>query len=156
MTQATMPDLKFVKLKVPSLIPKNLIEAVKGGFFTPETFYAHQESQINNPNNLLYALVSKDHKIQGFLWAEINMIDSALFINTYSVNKEYWNKGKAIPLAIQHLKTVKDKYKCPRVYWITTNEKFFSKHSFKRSKNVLMEYQESDNSKINEVENGTA
>ena len=132
--------LSFVKLKIPKLIPIELIESVKGRTFTPEQFYKYQESQINNPYNHLYVLVDDDKKIHGYLWAEVNILDGALFINTFSISKEYWGKGKAIPKAIEFLRKLKEQTKAPRVFWITTNEKFFQKHGFKRSKNVLLEY----------------
>lgn len=133
-------DLIFVRLKWPRLIPFNLIDSVKGRTFTPEQFYDYQESQIDNPFNYLYALVDEHKKIRGYFWAEVNVLDSSLFVNTFSISKEYWGKGNAIPKVIEFLATLKEKTKSPRVFWITTNEKFFLKHGFKRSKNVLMEY----------------
>ena len=134
------PNLSFVRLKLPRLIPMELIDAVKGRTFTPEQFYSYQESQIDNPFNYLYALIDKSNKIHGYFWAEVNVLDSSLFVNTFSISKEYWCKGEAIPMVIDFLATLKEKTKSPRVFWITTNEKFFLKHGFKRSKNVLMEY----------------
>lgn len=135
-----LQNLAFVRLKLPRLIPLELIESVKGRTFTAEQFYAYQESQVNNPYNFLFALVNDQKKIQGYLWAESNLLDGSLFVNTFSINKEYWGKGEAIPKVIDYLRILKEKTKAPRVYWITTNEKFFVKHGFKRSKNVLMEY----------------
>lgn len=132
--------LEFVRLKIPRIIPKELIENVKGRTFTIEQFYNYQEAQVDNPYNYLYALIDEDKKIQGYLWAEINMLDDSLFVNTFSINKDYWGKGEAIPMVIDFLRDLRKKIKAPRCYWITTNEKFFSKHGFKRSKNVLMEY----------------
>lgn len=146
MTQATTEEpkkinaLSFVRLKIPRLIPFELIDSVKGRTFTPEQFYKYQESQMDNPFNHLFVLVDEEKKIHGYLWAEVNVLDSSLFVNTFSISKEYWGKGEAIAKAIEFLKTLKEKTKAPRVFWITTNEKFFSKHNFKRSKNVLMEY----------------
>lgn len=143
MTSATEDNefekLTFVRLKIPRLIPIELIEAVKGKTFTPEQFYVFHE-KYKHPNNLLYALIDENKKIQGFLWAEINCLDGTLFVNTFSITKKYWCKGKAIPKAIEFLAKVKAETKAPRVFWITTNEKFFIKHGFKKSKNVLMEY----------------
>jgi hypothetical protein len=133
-------SLKFVKLQIPELIPRALIEAVKGKTFTPEQFYAYQKKCLNNPYNYLFALIDENKVIQGFLWAEANLLDHSLFVNTFSISKEYWGKGKAIELAISFLRDLKAKLKSPRVFWITTNDKFFVKHNFKRSKNVLMEY----------------
>jgi hypothetical protein len=138
-------DLSFVKIRIPEnvrLIPKELIENVKGRTFSPEQFLKYQEEQIRyeNPGNLLYLLIAPSKKIEGYLWVEISQLDGTMFINTFSISKEYWFKGKAIPKVIEHLRPIQDKLKCTRVFWITTNDKFFIKQGFKRSKNVLMEF----------------
>lgn len=133
-------DLEFVKLKIPTLLPTSLIESVKGRNFTPEQFILYQEQQMDNPANLLYVLIDQDRKIHGYLWAEVNVLDGSLFVNTFSISKEYWGKGEGINKAIQFLDSLKSKAKIPRVFWVTTNEKFFAKHGFRRSKNCLMEY----------------
>ena len=122
-----MTELKFVKLKIPSLIPKELIDEVKGRTFTPEQFYLYQEKQKENPYNHLFVLINNDNKIQGYLWAETNVLDNTLFINTFSVNKKYWGKGEAIKLVIPFLMELKKKTNAPHVFWITTNIKFFEK-----------------------------
>jgi N-acetylglutamate synthase-like GNAT family acetyltransferase len=138
-------DLSFVKVRIPEnvrLIPKELIENVKGRTFSPEQFLKYQEEQIRyeNPGNLLFLLISPNKNIEGYLWAEISQLDGTMFINTFSISKDYWFKGKAIPKVIEHLRPIQNKLKCSRVFWITTNDKFFTKHGFKRSKNVLMEF----------------
>lgn len=132
--------LEFVRLKIPRLIPIELIEAVKGRTFTPQQFIEYQEEQVSNPGNFLYALIDNEKKIQGYLWAELNRLDGSLFVNTFSICKGYWGKGLGIRKAIDFLETLKKKTKAPRVFWITNNEKFFAKQGFKRSKNCLMEY----------------
>ncbi len=132
--------LTFVKLRIPHLIPIELIESVKGRTFTPQQFYKYQESQIDNPYNHLFVMVDDAKKIHGYLWAEVNILDGSLFINTFSIAKEFWGKGEAISKVIEFLKTLREKTQSSRVFWITTNEKFFLKHGFKRSKNILMEY----------------
>lgn len=143
--EADLEKLKFVKIKIKEnvrLIPESLIESVKGRIFSPEQFYKNQEEHIKheNPSNLLYVLTTPTNKIEGYLWVQMSQLDGTMFVNTFSVNKEYWFKGKAIPKVVEFLGTLKDKYKAPRIFWITTNDKFFTKHGFKRSKNVLMEY----------------
>lgn len=138
--------LFFTKLKIPRLIPEVLIESVKGKTFTAEMFYDYQESQVDNESNFLYVLIDENKKIHGYLWAEMNNLDNSLFVNTFSVSKDFWGKGKsaaqAINKAIYFLKTLKEKVEASRVFWITSNEKFFIKQGFKRSKNVLMEYED--------------
>ena len=87
-------SLNFVKLKIPRLIPPALIEAVKGRTFSTDQFYAYQEANIENPFNYLFALIDEHKKIHGFLWAEANLLDHSLFVNTFSISKEYWGKGR--------------------------------------------------------------
>ena len=132
--------LEFGRLRIPKLIPRELIESVKGRTFTPEQFYSYQEQQIDNPSNFLFALVDEQKKIHGYLWCELNMLDGSLFVSTFSISKEYWGKGHALPKVINFLRHLKKKINATRVFWITTNDKFFVKRGFKRSKNVLMEY----------------
>lgn len=136
-------SLKFVKLKLPRLIPKEFIEHVKGRTFTVDQFYEYQEQQVDNPFNILYALVDQSNVIIGYLWSEMNLLDNSLFVNTFSVSKEYWGNGKILEVATKFIKELKDKLKVPRVYWITTNSRYYEKKGFKRSKHTLMEYVES-------------
>lgn len=132
--------LQFVRLKIPKLIPRDLVENVKGRTFTVDQFYEYQTKQVGNPYNFLYAMVDENKKIHGYLWAETNLLDSSLFVNTFSINKEHWGKGEAIEKVCEFLKVLKKSSKASRVFWVTTNEKFFIKKGFKKSKNVLMEY----------------
>ena len=138
--QPTISNLEFVRLKIPRLIPTELIESVKGRSFSVEQFLDYQEKQIDNPYNFLFALIDEEKKIQGYMWAELNILDNSLFINTFSIAKRFWGKGDAMKKAIEFVSNLKDKTKSPRVMWCSTNEKFFIKHGFKRSKIILMEY----------------
>lgn len=135
-----MEELSFVRLRIPKLIPIELIELVKGRTFTPQEFYDYQEQQADNPYNHLFVLIDEAKKIHGYLWAEVNSLDNSLFVNTFSISKDYWGKGEAIEKVIEFLRELKVKVKAPRLFWITTNQKFFLKKGFKHSKNVLMEY----------------
>lgn len=60
--ESTVSNLEIVRLKIPRLIPLELIEAVKGRTFSPEQFIAYQEQQIDNPGNFLYALIDAEKK----------------------------------------------------------------------------------------------
>ena len=135
-----LDSLEFVRLKIPRLIPRALIESVKGRTFTPEQFYCYQETQTGNPYNYLYALIDGDKVIHGYLWAETNILDYTLFVNTFSISKEYWGKGKAIDKAVAFVRKLQQSTQAPGTLWITSNAKFFAKHGFKPSKSVLMEY----------------
>lgn len=137
---AKIEDLKFVKLRIPKLIPENLIESVKGRTFTIDQFYDYQARQIDNPYNHLYVLVDDQSVIHGYLWAEQNLLDGSLFVNTFSIDKKYWGKGEAMSTAIGFVEELKNRLNSSRVFWCTVNDKFFAKHGFKRSKIILMEY----------------
>lgn len=131
---------KFVKLKIPNLIPYKLIENVKGREFTPEEFYAYQNEQISNPYNLLYALIDEESLIQGFIWVIQERMPKVLFVNTFSISKEYWNKGKAMPKVSEFLTRLMKEHNVTKIGWSTVNEKFFRKHGFSSSKSRTMEY----------------
>lgn len=142
--QPELSELTFVKVKIPRCIPKQLIENVKGRTFTPEQFYRFQEGQSHNPNNYLFGLIDENKVIHGYLWAEKNFLDDSLFVNTFSITKDYWRKGEAIDIAIAFLRDLKVKSGAARVFWITTNDKFFAKKGFKKSRQVLMEFQDAE------------
>lgn len=146
-----LKELEFARLKIPRLIPYQLIDSVKGRTFTPEQFYRYQESQIDNPSNFLYALIDKAKKIQGYLWAESNILDGTLFVNTFSISKDFWGKGEAMKIAIDFIDNLSQRLKSPKVLWCTSNEKFFRKHNFRASKIILMEY----NREKEEVKDGS-
>lgn len=137
---STLSELQFVKLKFPRLIPENLIELAKGRTFTAEQFYAYQEENKENPSNFLFAVVDKDKKIHGYLWAQINRLDGSLFINTFSISKEYWGKGEALKMALSHIKALNEVYHFTKIYWGTKNNKFFLKHGFTQCNFFWMEY----------------
>lgn len=151
MTEETIPPLAFIRLKVPRLIPQELIENVKGKTFTSEQFYRYQEEVRDCEGSFLFVMVDEKKKIKGFLWAELNRMDGSLFVNTLSIVKEFWHKGKLMSIVEEFLLDLQKKLKAPRVFWLTQNPKFFEKHNWKRSKNVLMEYSE----KKEEVKDGS-
>lgn len=143
------PNLRIVPLKYPNILPRELIENVKGRTFEPEDFIKYLSNNVDNPVVMLYVLIDDESKIHGYIWIEKNLLDNSLFINTFSVSKEHWGKGKVIDLVIPFLEALKQKMGSKHVFWITTNPKFFQKRGFKVSKNVLMEY-----TSEKEVENG--
>jgi hypothetical protein len=140
MTTETIKPLTFVRLRVPSLIPPELVEAVKGRTFDVQDFFRYQEMVKGEEGNYLYVLIDEEKKIKGYLWAERNNLDGSLFVNTLSVVKDFWHKGAIMEIVEEFLIDLKEYCKAPRVYWSTQNPKFFEKRKWKRSKNVLMEY----------------
>jgi hypothetical protein len=144
MTEKTiypLEELKYVRLLMPRLLPSYLIEHVKGRTFTPEQFYVYLEDIDSSDDScLLYAIYDPENSIVGYIWAEINALDRTLFVNTFSIDKIYWKNGQAMNIALDILKMIIERYKCPQTLWMTTNPKYYQKHGFKVSKNVAMEY----------------
>ncbi len=141
-----LDSLEFVVLKIPRLIPKHLIDAVKGKTFTTERFYDYQESQVKNPNNFLYALIDDKKKIHGFLWFIVDALDDSIYVNTFSIEKNYWGIGKetkkkAMKKVIDFMQGVKNRLSCTRVTFCTLNPNWFKINGFKQSKHVLMTYE---------------
>lgn len=141
-----LEDLQFMRIRIPEavrLIPALLIESVKGRLFSLEEFYQRQEAQVHlNENNHLYVLLDPKGAVRGYFWAVLEP-GHCLWINTFSICKEFWGKGAAIRQIVQFAGELNQKLKCPVVQWCTTNPRFFEKHGFRRSRNVVMEFSNS-------------
>jgi hypothetical protein len=142
-------DLVFVRLFTPDHIPRYLIEQYKHAQYTPEQWYAYQRATLTqtredgtiglNPFNLLYAIRDGDFHVKGVLWCNVNPLDKMLFIDLFSIDPEYWHKGKAMELASNHVKQIVYDCKLNGVYWITRSPKHSEKYGFTRSRHTLME-----------------
>lgn len=140
----TLDDLNFVKFLLPSLIPRHLIEQVKGRAFSVDDFYKYAQECVDseNPYSLIYALINPDKEIVGYLWMDLNPLDNSMFVNTFSIDKIYWKKGEAMKKAVEFVKLIANRMKVKTTIWMTTNAKFYERLGFKRCKDVAMEYKE--------------
>ena len=93
-----------------------------------------------NPFNHLYALVDPENNVQGVLWFVIDPLSKNMVINTYSIHKDYWGKGRAVKRLESHVKEIMKKLKIDKVFWLTNYPKHSQRYGFKRSRSVLMEY----------------
>lgn len=143
--------LKWIRVFTPMHIPKYLVEQIKNRDYSVEDFYEYQERNclINNgkeftlnPLNYLYVLVDEENITKGFTWLSIEPFCKDLLIHIYSIDKEYWNKGKAMSKIAEFVKDFRKKAKLNKIYWITNYPKHSEHYGFKRSKSVLMEYTE--------------
>lgn len=148
-----LDELKWIRIFTPIHIPKYLVEQVRDRDFSVEDFYKYQESSCLtksndeprlNPLNHLYILVNDENLTKGFLWFVIDPLSKNVFVNTFSVDKEYWNKGFAVRKLSEFMKEFLIKSKLKKVYWITNYPKHSEHYDFKRSKSVLMEYMEKE------------
>lgn len=146
---SNLDELRWVRLYSAIHIPVYLVEQVRDRDYTVEDFFKYQEINCTvdgksgpmlNPLNHLYALVDKNNLVKGFLWFVVDCLSKDLCINTYSVDKEYWCKGRAVSKLEELVKEVMDKQKVKKVFWVTNYPKHSERHGFKRSKSVLMEF----------------
>jgi len=146
-----LDELRWVRAFSPDLIPKYLVEQVRDRDYEVEDFYKYQQlnclvqgkegSQLN-PFNHLYVLANEDNVVKGFLWFVIDPLSKDVIINTFSMDKSYWMKGGAVRKLADHVKDLQKKLKLKKVYWLTNYPRHSERHGFKRSRSVLMEYQE--------------
>jgi len=152
-------DLRWIRVFTPSHIPKYLIEQVRERDYSVEDFYKYHEINCAvkdkdggmkfNPFSHLYVLATEKNEVKGTLWFCIDPLSKDIVIQTFSMDKEYWNKGIAVKKLADHIKTIRKKGDLNKIYWVTNYPKHSERNGFKRSKAVLMEYSEE-----NEVKNG--
>ena len=152
-------DLKWIRIFTPSHIPTYLIEQVRDRDFSVEDFYTYHEFNCTistkdgnvklNPLSHLYVLANEGNEVKGMLWFSIDPLSKDIVIQTFSMDKEYWCQGIAVKKLADHIKTIRKKGNLNKIYWVTNYPKHSERNGFKRSKSVLMEYDELD-----EVKNG--
>lgn len=150
-------ELKWIRIFTPIHIPKYLIEQIKHRDWEVDEYVRYHElnclendaegNPTLNPFSHLYVLVNADNITKGFLWFTVEALTKDIHIQNYSIDKEYWGKGKAVEKLSDLIKFIKKKANLNKVYWITNYPKHSEKYGFKQSKSVLMEYSEDNNGK---------
>lgn len=149
-------ELKWIRIFTPIHIPKYLIEQIKDRDWSVDDYIKYHElnclsekngQQTLNPFSHLYVLVNKDNVTKGFLWFSIDALTKDICIQNYSIDKEYWGKGRAVEKLADHIKFIKKKANLNKIYWITNYPKHSQKYGFKQSKSVLMEFTEEQDGK---------
>lgn len=149
----SLEDLSFVRIFDPIHIPTYLIEQIKGRLFTVENFYSWQKTYCLvqstsgrlelNPSNLLYTVINdKLKQVKGFLWMSVDYMSESLFVNHFSIDKEYWKKGEALNLLEDKAKKVMKDLNLKRILWVTKTPHFAEMRGFKRSKDAIMIYED--------------
>lgn len=151
--EKAIEDLKWVRVFTALHVPRYLVEQVRDRDFSVEDFYTYQDSICFmqsengpklNPFSHLYVLVDQENLVKGFLWFVVDPLTKDLIIQTFSVDKEYWFKGKAVSKLAKHIKDIRKKASLNKVYWLTNYPKHSMRYGFRRSKAVLMEYNEEE------------
>lgn len=142
-------ELRWIRVFTPDHIPTYLIEQIRDKDYTIEEFFEYHRINCTiknekgfqlNPFSHLYVLANPENQVKGILWFSVDPMSKDILIQTYSIDKEYWNKGYAVKKLTEHIKKIKDKGKLNKIYWTTNYPKHSERYGFKRSKAILMEY----------------
>jgi N-acetylglutamate synthase-like GNAT family acetyltransferase len=153
-------SLKFIRVFTPMHVPKELIEQVKDREYEVDDWFAYQEAicvrQTNeglqlNPLSMLYVVADEGNKVVGVLWCEVEALAKVLVIQTFSMDKKYWVRGKAVELLAKKAKEIAKECKLKKIMWLNNYPRHSERHGFKRSKLVIMEWCEGDDEPKNEV-----
>ena len=152
-------DLKWIRVFTPIHIPRYLVEQIKDRDWTVDDYIKYHElncltetdgSPSLNPFSHLYVLVNEENITKGFLWFTVEPLSKNIFIQNYSIDKEYWCKGYAVEKLAEHVKFIQKKGKLNKIFWVTNYPKHSQKYGFKQSKSVLMEYTEDQDGQNND------
>ena len=155
-------SLRFIRVFTPMHIPKYLIEQVKDRTYDVEDWYKYQEMiclhQTDegpklNPLSLLYVIADEDNQVVGMLWCEIEAMSKVLILQTFSMDKKYWMKGKAVEVLADKVKEIVRECKLKKVYWNNAYPKHAERYGFKRSRTVLMEWNAEEEASYEESSN---
>jgi hypothetical protein len=144
-------DLRFIRVFTPMHVPKELIEQIRDRDYEVEDWYKYQEmictkntpqGPVINPLSMLYVVADEGNKVVGMMWCILEVLEKKLIVQTFSMNKKYWLKGKAVTLVSKKAKEIAKECNLKKIVWCTNYPKHSERYGFKRSKSVLMEYQE--------------
>ena len=142
-------SLRFIRIFTPMHIPKELIEQVRDREYSVEDWYKYQEviclrqtdagPQLN-PLSLLYVIADDMNRVVGMLWCEIDSLSKTLVVQTFSMDKDYWCRGKAVGLLFRKGKEILEECNLKRCIWHTYYPKHSKRYGFKETKGAIMEW----------------
>lgn len=142
-------ELRFIRIFTPSHIPKYLVEQIKGRDYDVDDWYKYQELMCMrdtpqgpqlNPLSMLYVIADEGNKVVGMLWCDVEPLSKTLVIEMFSIDSEYWYKGKAAFLVADKVKEIGKECKLKKVVWVTRGPKHSEYYGFKKAKESIMEY----------------
>ena len=126
--------------KIFKVIPRYLFEQIEAADDeTIERIRLAGQIAIQNPTTLIYILIDGANIIKGILWCCVNLIDAALFVKVFSVDKEY--QGGSLKAATDFLiEQIKDS-KVTRLECYSMRPKSAERSGWKKSKQIHLEYE---------------
>lgn len=141
-------DLTFVRITHPNMwqfIPPELFRQIKE---VDDETIARLECfgpmLVTSPTTLFYVLVDPEKKMQGLLWATIDIIEANVYVNAAAVTPEYQDSG-IIKRGTDFLLGLKYGPKMKRELAMTTaRPAAFEKNGWVKSKRIRMEYHDGE------------
>ncbi len=156
---ANINDLKFVRTYDFRHIPRYLCDQTKElDKETIDRLYGFGGIMFKSPLTLLYVLLDEINVIKGVLWAEVSIIDAAIYVYLLSVDKEYQSNGQLISEAADFLLNIETGPEIKKeLRFQTIHPDAYEKVGARRSKRILMEISHDTNNtkRDNESDTGT-
>src|SRR5208283_5382890 len=130
-----------MKIDDPVLIPRYLIDQIKGAPFTTEDFYRNW-GFYGGPLTILLAVIDRediDDPCKGAFCLSVDPMAKSLRIAFLTLNKEYQFTGFMKEMAIPKIKEILKGLNFKSAYWATTRPKAFERLGYKRSEVTIME-----------------
>jgi len=134
---AKIRELKWHLISDFKLIPKYLVEQIKDRPYSVEMFYSREE---HDPTQQLWVLLSPGNVIKGFVWLTIVLMTQGIFVNSYSVDKEYCGDGGPVSYCKELLLDIYKKLNLAGgIKFSTTAPEHYEEYGIKRAKYIIME-----------------
>lgn len=146
-------ELRWVRIFSASHIPKYLVEQIAKRDYSVNDLYTYLEGFLLipgaegptlNPLFHVWALVDPENLVKGFVWFTVDPLSKDMIIQVYSVDRSYWGSKQAVEKLANHMKEIRKNANLKKIYWITAFPAHSAKNGFKKSKNILMEYNEEE------------
>jgi hypothetical protein len=85
----TAESLEFVRTRDFNLIPAYLFNQFKDLKCDPKDLYFWGKAAAEQPLTLLYVAINDKHKIKGFMWASLDVLEKCVHIKAMTIDKDY-------------------------------------------------------------------
>lgn len=97
--------------------------------------------RIPNPLVHIAVLIDSSHKIQGFLWAHIDVLDESIFIKAFSLEPKFQSaNGEAMRRGRKYIDNlnIPERFKT-KLKMSTKKVRAFERYGWRKSENTMME-----------------
>jgi len=134
---AKIRELKWHLISDFKLVPRYLVEQIKDRPYSVEMFYSREEK---DPTQQIWVLLSPENVIKGFVWLTVVLMTHGIFVNSYSVDKEYCGDGGPVNYCKELLLEIYGKLNLSGgIKFSTTYPDHYEAYGIERSKYVVME-----------------